>query len=273
MSQRTRPGLSVIEVLIVLAVIGIGISIALAMLIPSGGRVMYTAKRTNCTNNLRQLMLAAEQYESTGRPVTETSDTPAAKLFPPGCVGSGDTPDERLSWMVAVLPYLEQESLYRRFDMKAGYAGNRPAALAWVGTFLCHETGSIPTDYSTHYVAMAGLGADAAFRPAGADGNGFMGYDRPTSAASIKDGLSNTIALMETRSALGQWARGGTDTVRAFDPADSPWCGDKRPFGGHSGGTNVAMADGSVKFIRSGIDPKQLAAAITIAGKEPVDLD
>ena len=36
---------------------------------------------------------------------------------------------------------------------------------------------------------------------------------------------------------------------------------------------NAAMADGSVRFIRSSIDPKKLAAAITIAGGEPVDLD
>ena len=50
--------------------------------------------------------------------------------------------------------------------------------------------------------------------------------------------------------------------------------GDNPSFGGlHSAGMNVAMADGSVRFIHSSIDPKRLAAAITIAGGEPVDLD
>ena len=100
-----------------------------------------------------------------------------------------------------------------------------------------------------------------------------MGYDRLTSLAMIKDGTSNTIALMETRSGLGPWARGGSSTLRGFDPADVPLHGDQRPFGGHQGGMNAAMADGSVRFIRSSIDPKKLAAAITIAGGEPVDLD
>ena len=60
-----------------------------------------------------------------------------------------------------------------------------------------------------------------------------MGYDRLTSLAMIKDGTSNTIALMETRFDLGPWARGGASTLRGFDPADVPLYGDQRPFGGH----------------------------------------
>jgi hypothetical protein len=52
-----------------------------------------------------------------------------------------------------------------------------------------------------------------------------------------------------------------------------PVHGDLRPFGGHPGIMQAAMADGSVRSIRSSIDPKQLAAAITLAGGEPVELD
>jgi prepilin-type processing-associated H-X9-DG protein len=121
---------------------------------------------------------------------------------------------------------------------------------------------------------MSGIGHDAAVQPAGAAGNGFMGYDRPTSLMMIKDGASNTVALMETRIGLGPWARGGSSTLRGFDPADVSLHGDNPSFGGlHSSGMNVAMADGSVRFLHSSIDPKRLAAAITIAGGEPVDLD
>lgn len=89
----------------------------------------------------------------------------------------------------------------------------------------------------------------------------------------IEDGAANTIALMETRIGLGSWARGGASTLRGFDPADVPLHGDNRPFGGHSAGMNAAMADGSVRFLRTSIDAKKLAAAITIAGGEPFDLD
>ena len=100
-----------------------------------------------------------------------------------------------------------------------------------------------------------------------------MGYDRLTSVAMIKDGTSNTIALLETRFGLGPWARGGGSNLRGFDPADVPLHGDQRPFGGHAAGMYAAMADGSVRFIRSSIEPEKLAATITIAGGERVDLD
>jgi hypothetical protein len=174
--------------------------------------------------------------------------------------------------MVALLPYLEQDSLYERIDLEKGYAGNLPAVETTIKIFLCPTTkDGIPRDAVTCYVAMSGIGLDAATRPAGAPGNGFIGYDRLTSVSMIKDGTANTIALMETRSGLGPWARGGTSTVRGFDPADVPVFGDQRPFGGHKDGFSAAMADGSVRFFRSSIDPSKLAAAITIDGGEPYD--
>ena len=80
-------------------------------------------------------------------------------------------------------------------------------------------------------------------------------------------------SVMETRFDLGPWARGGSSTVRGFDPTGPSLQSDNPPFGGHPTGMNVAMADGSVRFLSSSIDPKRLAAAITIAGGEPVELD
>ena len=176
--------------------------------------------------------------------------------------------------MAELLPYLEQDPLYRQLDLKKGYAGNLPAVQTRIKTFLCPASKEAATvDVVTHYVAMSGIGHDAAGQPAGAAGNGFMGYDRLTSVTMIKDGTSNTIALMETRTGLGPWSRGGASTLRGFDPADVPLHGDQRPFGGHSAGMHAAMADGSVRFVHSSIDPKRLAAAITIAGGEPIGLD
>jgi len=266
--------LTLTELLVVIAII----AVLIALFLPATRRVREAAARTQCSNNLKQLVLAMHCFESTGRPAPYPSpdytDSPAERLFPPGCFGTGKTPEERLSWMAALLPYLEQNSLYRQIDIEKGYAGNLPAVQTRINTFLCPESKEAATlDAVTHYVAMSGIGHDAAWQPAGAAGNGFMGYDRFTSMSMIEDGTSNTIALMETRVDLGPWARGGASTLRGFDPADVPLHGENGPFGGHSGGMTAALADGSVRFLHSSIDPKKLAAAITIAGGEPVNLD
>ncbi|MBX9623649.1 MAG: DUF1559 domain-containing protein [Gemmataceae bacterium] len=274
MPRSSRRGFTLIELLVVLAIL----AVLVALFLPATRRVREASARMQCQNNLKQLSLGLQNYESNGRPVAPPSaghpDETAGRSFPPGCFGPGAVPEERLSWMVELLPYLEQDAVFRRFDVEKGYVGNLPAARNRIKIFLCPAgEAAEAADPVTHYVAMAGIGLDAPGRPAGAAGNGFMGYDRRTTAADLKDGAGNTIALAETRSGLGPWARGGGSTVRGFDPADGPVAGDGRPFGGHDGVFHAGMADGSVRSVRSSVDPRKLAAAITIAGGEPVDLE
>jgi len=273
-SRSVRNGFTLTELLVVIAII----AIVIGLLLPAVRRVREPAERITCANNLKQLVLAFHNYEATSKSdvfeSTGRSNATALQMLPPGCIGPGRTPEERLSWMVALLPYVEQDTLYRQIDLEKGYAGNLPAVQTRMKPFLCPASKDATTaDAVTHYVAISGIGLDAATQPAGAPGNGFMGYDRLTSLSMIKDGTSNTIALMETRSGLGPWARGGSSNVRGFDPAEVPLFGDQRPFGGHQDGINVAMADGSVHFIRSSIDPSKLAALITIDGGEAFDLE
>lgn len=276
MSRSKRDAVTLLEVLVVIAIIGILIGLCL----PAVRRVREPAARAKCQNNLKQLIEAFHSFEAnSGRPVSHPSTSnPGASTerhFPTGCLGAGTTAEERLSWMVALLPYLEQSSLYEQFDINKGYAGNLKAAGTTIKVFFCtagQET--TPGSAVTHYVAMSGLGRDAAGRPAGAAGNGFMGYERLTSFEMIKDGTMNTIALMETRVGLGPWARGGASNLRGFDPANVSLYGNGLPFGAHDKVTFAAMADGSVRYVSKSIDPNRLAAAITIAGAEPpVDLD
>jgi len=275
MSPTTRKGLTFIEVLVIIAII----AVLIAVFLPATRRVREAAARTQCMSNLKQLLVAMHSFaDSTRKPApyssTGSPDLSADGLFPPGCIGTGTTPEMRLSWLAALLPHLEQANLYQQFDLEKGYAENLKAAQTRLGVLVCPEgTEGERVAALTNYVAMSGIGLDAAERRAGAAGNGFMGYDRLTSMTMIKDGTSNTIALMETHANVGPWARGGTATLRGFDPVDVPLHGDNRPFGGHVGGMNAAMADGAVRFLRSTIDPQNLAAAITISGGEPVNLD
>jgi Protein of unknown function (DUF1559) len=264
-----------VQVLVVICII----AIIIGLLLPATRQVRVASARISCCNNLKQLMLAMHNYHdsSADRPETAQSTdrlrSKAEPAFPTGCIGTGTSPEERLSWMVALLPYLEQNPLYQRIDLETGYAGNLPVVHTGLKVFLCPEGRDRATlDPITTYVAMSGIGQIAAEQPAGAPGNGFMGYDRLTSFETIRDGSSNTFALMETRAGPGPWARGGPSTLRGFDPAQS-LRGDNPPFSGHSAGMNAALADGSVRFLPSSIDPKRVAAAITIAGGESVELD
>lgn len=273
MSHSKRRGVTLIEVLVVIAIL----AILIGLLLPATRRVREASAIEQCRNNLKQVMLAIHAHADVGKPIAISARgqpvVPFGKFFPPGCVGPGANADERLSWIVPLLPYLEQQPLYTKLDLAKGYADNLQAAQIPLNIFNCPSSSAPQTrDFVTHYVAMAGLGPNAAGRPADILGNGFMGYNRLTSMAMIKDGASNTIALMETNVDLGPWARGGPATLRGFDP-DVPLFVAHPPRRWNEGGMNVAMADGSVRFIRSSIDPSVLAAAITIADGDGPNLD
>lgn len=93
-----RAALTLIELLVVLAIIGI----LTALLIPAVQRVREAANRADCGNRLRQLGLAAHQYHG------------QHKAFPPGQRYSDKEPTYNyMSWPAHLLPYVEQEGLWR----------------------------------------------------------------------------------------------------------------------------------------------------------------
>ena len=121
----------------------------------------------------------------------------------------------------------------------------------------------------------------AASLPADDPRAGFFGYDRRLTRKQLQEthgegktgrgedplarGESRTLAVIETASAIGPWAAGGFPTVRGLDPAQRPYTGRGRPFGGlHRGGFHVLFADGAVWFLRDSIDPEKLEALVPI---------
>jgi prepilin-type N-terminal cleavage/methylation domain-containing protein len=102
-STRTRPGFTLIELLVVIAVIGV----LIGLLLPAVQAAREAASRTKCANNLKQIGLAVRLYEN------------SHECLPP----SRRTIAESPTWAWLILPYLEQENLYRLWPEGWAYPG------------------------------------------------------------------------------------------------------------------------------------------------------
>jgi hypothetical protein len=237
-----------------------------------------------CANYIKEIACALHNHadahpEGVG-PVEKFPTFPAGTIANPAL-----SPGARLSWLVELLPFLEQEGLYRRIDLEAGWdsTANAPVVQIPLKRLQCPDWGreSPPEPaWLTPYPGVAGVGPDAPTLPAGDPRAGIFGYDRRTAFADVKDGLSNTLLILESARDNGAWARGGPATIRGLDPADRPHLGIGRPFGGthfaentllghgRSIGCNAGMADGAVRFLPETIAPQLLEALVTMTGGE-----
>lgn len=266
-----RQGFNLIELLVVIAII----ATIVALLLPATCKVRNAAARMACSNKLKQLGIGLHAHRD------------AHGYFPAGTLSNASLPpDGRLSWGVAILPYIEQQSTYEKFDRAASWdsPANKLAVTTWTwGTFTCpsYATKESPPQPPTTYIGVAGIGPDAAGLPLEAPGVGFFGYDRTLKVEQIKDGTSQTLALIETGRDVGCAIRGGPSTVRGLDLSDEPLLGEGRPFGGMHRydkrfggtaplGTQVLLVDGSTRTTPVLMDTHILGALATIAGREEV---
>lgn len=187
-------------------------------------------------------------------------------------------PDERVSWMVEVLPLLgegEFQELYNQIDRDKSWREgvNALNATALVPHFLSKEApmaawwipypGMTKPVAATHFVGIAGIGLDAASYdpadPAAKDKIGVFGYDRETKWEDLKK-PECTIAVLQVPTAdtfayRAPWLAGGGATVRGVPEEDSVapficegYAGNVEAFKGKRG-TYAIMANGDVRFI------------------------
>jgi DNA-directed RNA polymerase subunit M/transcription elongation factor TFIIS len=206
-------------------------------------------------------------------------------------------PDQRLSWMTELLPYLANGEFKEVKDNlktdKSWYEdlNNIRAGMTVIPQFVAPIKSdnelyfyvsypNLPVKApsmwaATHFVGMAGVGLDAAdYRaddPATAKLRGVFGYDRETKKEEIKDGLDQTIVLIQVPpEPKSPWIAGGGSTVRGV--SEDLDC--VKPFvcTEYQGkrGTFAIMADGKVRFIPETIEPKTFQALCTIAGGDKV---
>jgi len=248
------------------------------LLLPAHSHVQGQAARFQCTNNLKSIVLAAHCYHDTNG------------SFPRGTHVHGELPpEERLSWMVTLLPFIEQDNVFKAIDMEEGWqsAKNKSAVNTRIKMYLCpavFDPNRPNLANATHYVGLTGLGDDSALLPKESPRAGLFGYDRVVSLEDIKDGTSATIMVIETNATPGPWAAGGISTLRAVNADDQPYIGVGRPFGGmhvrerswfrkEQHLVSVGLADGSGRWLDESINPQTFEALVTIAGGEKIDAD
>jgi hypothetical protein len=232
-----------------------------------------------CANNLKQLALGLHNY----------AENHPERYFPSAVVASDGSPERRLSWMVSLLPYVEQDEVFKRLDLAKPWDAteNGPATNTRIQDYLCPAGGQrIEQPYGlSNFVGIAGVGEQAAWLPLTDARCGFFGHDRRIRLADVRDGISNTMMMVETAAQNGPWAAGGEATVRGVKPNVQPYIAENGQFGRvHRPPdawrfatltplANVAMTDGSVRFLESTIGPQVFEALATIAGGEQIPDD
>jgi prepilin-type processing-associated H-X9-DG protein len=175
MKRHSRLGFTLFQLLVVIAII----AILIGLLLPAVQKVREAAARMQSSNNLKQIGLAAFNYYDVN------------KAFPPGC------DSQNFSAAAHLLPYLEQDNVFKMIDLKKSVddEANANARKVVIKTFLApmDPVTMGKEDYGpTNYLFNAGSKPDLT------DNDGIFYRDSKITIADITDGTSNTLFTGET---------------------------------------------------------------------------
>jgi prepilin-type N-terminal cleavage/methylation domain-containing protein/prepilin-type processing-associated H-X9-DG protein len=215
--MRLLRGFTLIEFLVVMAIIAVIVSLLLPALV--GAR--SASRRVNCINNLKQIELAIQSY-LTSYNVLPSGTYDAAR---PVSSGSGGY---QVSWIVSLLPYMEQSSLYHAFDFRHGAEdpANQTVRMSRISSLLCPSEGSAGRSFFAPRIGPAngvepGRTSYAACHhdveaPIAADNHGVFFLNSRISYDDLSDGPAFTIFAGEFTGGgprLG-WAVGTMSSLR-----------------------------------------------------------
>jgi len=212
-----RRGFTLIELLVVIAIIGILVS----LILPAVQKAREAARRAQCKNNLKQFGLALHNYHGN------------AKSFPPGWVGA--TPGighdifgmNGFGWGTHILPYVDHDPLYRKFDFNKMINDNSTSPISnesllstTLPVFLCpsdpnqenwtivHATGlhALAQVASANYIGIYGIHDFACGVGFQCKDTGPLYQNSSVRIGDIRDGTSNTVIVTERRNdAFNVW--------------------------------------------------------------------
>jgi hypothetical protein len=215
--------------------------IMIGLLVPAVQKVREAANRVQSSNNLRQIGIAMLSYHD------------AYGSFPPAYSTSKDG-KPLLSWRVHILPFIEQENLYKQFHLDEPWDSphNKKLIEQMPKTYL--SPGSKAGPGKTNYLTVRGK--DTAFP----DGKGVK-------ISEITDGTANTIMAVEVPDQKAViWTKPDDFEFNEKDPRAGL-------FGRRPEGCLALFCDGSVRLISRTVDPKELKNAFIRNDGNPVNLD
>ncbi|HEY7313712.1 MAG TPA: DUF1559 domain-containing protein [Gemmataceae bacterium] len=182
-NSRTRRGFTLIELLVVIAII----AVLIGLLLPAVQKVREAANRAQCLNNLKQIALAAHNFHNDrGKFPTGTR--------PPVYVG--DRPTRGTNLWVELLPYFEQDNLYKmwdHYDNRNNGTGGRNATQAQVIKVLFCPSDPLPEPISELAVAAAPRWTWGFYGLSSYGGNAgkrsFLAGDPPSYPRLTRDGI------------------------------------------------------------------------------------
>jgi prepilin-type N-terminal cleavage/methylation domain-containing protein/prepilin-type processing-associated H-X9-DG protein len=306
MSPRRRPAFTLIELLVVIAII----AVLIGLLLPAVQKVREAAARMSCQNNLKQFGLALHNYAGANADkfpasrITVGSDAKFRSWTPLALAyveqdNVGKLWNMNVKWNVD--PNLTtSQTKFKLFVCPSAPDGRRaPASGPVLGP---GDYGSVNAIRRRFYTANNVPNFPVAGTGAGDEAIGALQKVKDTPILAITDGTSNTIMIGEDAGRPGlyqQGKEGGRSTADGWGWAD-PDCGfsidgvvpgtlgadwttggtcimnctnDSEFYSFHSGGINVCLADGSVRFLRQSISPATLAALVTATGGDIVQND
>ena len=228
-SSKPNSGFGALELIILVVIIGL----LVALILPNVRSARPAARRVQCKNNLKQIALALINYAEVyhALPPAYTVDARGNRLH---------------SWRTLILPYLEQEALYKKIDLSKAWddPANADAVATSISTYTCPDA-HCPTNYTTYLAVVAPNSCLLPTKP------------RPLSEITRQ---ASTLMVIEVDSDRAAHWMAPVDADEALVLALNP--SDALP---HSAGMNAAFVDGSVQYLSAETSSAIRRALISIA--------